>query len=79
VRAALRILDGARGNVDQFRTLFAEYRAMTAQSVRTKVQLGVPDLGLKAGQALPLTVVRRDLATGHILGGIGLVIAGAER
>ena len=76
VQAALKTLERGRGESNQFRKLFTEYRAMTAQSVRTQLKLALPDMGLKASQGVPLQVVRRDAATNKVLGGIALVVTG---
>ena len=78
VQSALRTLEQGRGDATKYRELFREYRAMTAQSVRTQVSIGLPELGLKPGQAVALNVIRRSVATGEALGGIGLVIAGQQ-
>ncbi len=79
VLAALRALERGRGNASRYRGLFGEFREMTAQSVRTEVKLGLPRLGLKAGQAVALNVIRRSAATGEPLGGIGLLVRGPQR
>lgn len=61
---------------EEGRVILRAYRAMTAQTVRTEVVLGLPDLGLKKDRGIALQVLRRDLASGQITGGIALVIAG---
>lgn len=61
---------------DEGRKVLREYRAMTAQTVRTQVELALPDLGLKPNRGIALTLQRRDLASGAITGGIALVIVG---
>jgi hypothetical protein len=73
VQEALAALEGAGSDARQYRKLFREYRAMTAQSMRTRVSLDVPDLGLEPGHALALNVVRRRVADDEALGGIGLL------
>jgi hypothetical protein len=76
-KAVLQALKGreiGRGDAAKYRELFREYRAMTAQSVRTTVAFTLPDAGLKTGQAVALNVIRRSLATGEALGGIGLFL-----
>lgn len=76
VQAALKGLERGRGESTQFAKLFTSYRAMTAQSVRTQVQLALPDMGLKPTQGIPLQILRRDIATGRVVGGIALVVTG---
>lgn len=76
VQAAIATLERGRGGTDKYRQLFTEYRAMTAQAVRTQVQLALPDVGLTAKQGVALHIVRRDIASKKILGGIALVVTG---
>lgn len=71
---ALAALEGGGGAAREYRELFREYRAMTAQSMRTRVTLELPDLGLEPGQAVALNVVRRSAADDEALGGIGLLV-----
>lgn len=78
VQSAFRKVGLGRGDATKYRNLFREYRAMTTQSLRTQVAIGLPGLGLKSGQAIALNVIRRGISTGEALGGIGLVIAGLE-
>lgn len=78
VQAALRALELGRGSATEYRELFRQYRAMTQQSFRTQVTIGLPDLGLEPGQGVALNVVRQD-GDGKALGGIGLVITGPPR
>jgi hypothetical protein len=79
VQAALRALERGRGNASRYRKLFGEYREMTAQAVRTQVTIGLPKVGLKAGQAVALNVIRRSTATGDPLGGVGLLVRGLQK
>jgi hypothetical protein len=76
VVSALRSLELGRGNAQKHKELFREYRAMTAQGVRSQLTLALPPAELKPGQALALNVIRRNRATGDALGGIGLLITG---
>jgi len=73
VQVAITMMETRRGDPKEFRKLFAAYRAMTAQSHRSEIELSIPDLGLRKNQGVPLQILRRN-ATGNILGGIGLVI-----
>lgn len=61
---------------DEGRKILRDYRAMTAQTVRTQIELALPDLGLRPNRGMALTIQRRDLASGAITGGIALVIVG---
>ena len=79
VQAALRALERGRGSASRYRELFGEYREMTAQAVRTQVTIGLPKVGLKAGQAVALNVIRRSSQTGDPLGGIGLLVRGPQK
>ena len=74
VQAAIAMTETKRGDPKKFRKLFAAYRAMTAQSHRTVIELSIPDLGLRKTQGAPLQILRRNAATGEVLGGIGFVI-----
>ncbi len=79
VLAALRALERGRGNASRYRELFGDYREMTAQTVRTKLQLRLPQIGLKTGQAVALNIIRRSSVTDEPLGGIGLLVRGPRR
>ncbi len=79
VQAAIASVERRGADTRKFKDLFKAYRAMTTQSVRTQVVLKVPEVGLKSGEALPVHVIRRDIASGQIRGGIAIVIAGPER
>jgi hypothetical protein len=79
VQAALRTLEKGRGNAAKFEDLFKDFREMTAQTVRSRLTLGLPDAGLKRGQAIGLNVIKRDLETGMVTGGIGLFVTGEPR
>ena len=74
VQAAIQAMDSGDGDHQKFRKLFSAYRAMTAQSHRTEIELTIPDMGLRRNQGLPLQILRRSASTGEVLGGIGLVI-----
>ena len=76
VQAALTSLEQRGGSGSEYRELFREYRVMTAQSVRTQVSIGLPDLGLEPEHAVALNVIRRSRVTREMLGGIGLVVVG---
>jgi hypothetical protein len=78
VQAALETLEQGGGNGSEFRGLFREYRAMTAQSVRTRVSIELPDLGLEPGRTVALNVTRRSRSSREPMGGIGLLIVGPE-
>jgi hypothetical protein len=79
VQAALRAMETGRADAAKFEALFKEFRAMTAQTVRSRLTLGLPDAGLKRGQAIGLNVIKRDIGTGEATGGIGLFVAGEPR
>ena len=51
---------------------------MTAQTARSELQLNLPDFHLKPNQGLALNLVKRDLTTNTVLGGISLVVAGEK-
>ena len=74
--AALQALETGGADAAKFEKLFKEFRAMTAQTVRSRLTLGLPDAGLKRGQAIGLNVIKRDLGTGEVTGGVGLFVAG---
>ena len=76
VRSALRALEIGRADAAKFEKLFKEFRAMTAQTVRSRLTLGLPDAGLGPGQAIGLNVTKRDIGTGEVTGGIGLFVTG---
>jgi hypothetical protein len=76
LQAALRALETGRADAAEFEELFREFRAMTAQQVRSRLTLRLPDAGLKPSQAIGLNVIKRDLATGEATGGIGLFLTG---
>lgn len=65
-----------RVDADRSRKLLAEFRAMTGQTVRTTVRLTLPDMGLKPRQAVPLQILRRDIATNRVTGGVALLVTG---
>lgn len=65
--------DGRMHPAEQ-RKLMAEYRAMTTQTVRSRVQLTLPEIGLKPSQAVALQVQRRDDASGEIAGGVAMYL-----
>jgi len=79
VLAALRALERGRGSPSRYRELFGEYREMTAQTTRTTLKLGLPQVGLKTGQAVALNIIRRSAATDEPVGGIALLIRGPRR
>ena len=56
------------------RKLMAEYRAMTAQTVRTEVQLHLPDVALEKGQAAAFQLLRRNEVSGEITGGVTIYL-----
>lgn len=74
VQEAIKSTEVRRGRATEFRDLFAAYRAMTAQSHRSTIDLTIPDLGLRKNQGVPLQILRRNAASGQVLGGIGLII-----
>lgn len=74
VQSLIAALEAGRPVDGDARKLLAEYRAMTGQTVRSQVKLAIPDFGLKPGRGLPLNLVRRDMTTGEIIGGVGLII-----
>jgi hypothetical protein len=76
VLAALQALETGGADAAEFEKLFKEFRAMTAQTVRSRLTLGLPAAGLKRGQAIGLNVIKRDLGTGEVTGGLGLFVAG---
>lgn len=61
---------------DEGRKLLRAYRAMTAQTARTQVELALPDLGLKPNRGIGLNILRRDVTTGAVTGGVALIIVG---
>lgn len=75
-QAVIAAMEKGKPVGEEGRAILRAYRAMTAQTVRTEVVLGLPDLGLKKDRGIALQVLRRDLASGQITGGIALVIAG---
>jgi hypothetical protein len=79
VQEALAALEGGSGDARKYRELLREYRAMTAQSTRTRVTAALPDLGLERGQAVALNVVRSRATDGETLGGIGLLVTAPLR
>ncbi len=76
VLEALQALEIGRGDAREFKALFREYRAMNARSVRSKLTLDLPDVGLERGQAVGVDVLKRSLVTGEVTGGIGLFVTG---
>ena len=76
VLAALQALETGGADAAEFEKLFKEFRAMTAQTVRSRLTLRLPAAGLKRGQAIGLNVIKRDLGTGEVTGGLGLFVAG---
>jgi hypothetical protein len=74
VQSLIATLEAGRPLDGDARKLFAEYRVMTGQTVRSQIKLAIPDFGLKPGRGLPLNVVRRDMTTGEITGGVALII-----
>lgn len=79
VQSALRTLETGRGDAAKFKELFREFRAMNAQSVRTRVTVAFPDVGLKRGQGVAVNLIRRDVASGAVTGGVGVLVVAAPR
>jgi len=79
VQAALKAMEKGRGETQEFKALFKEFRTMNSGSARTRVTLELPEFALKPGQAVALNLIRRDVATGEATGGIGVFIAGPPR
>jgi len=79
VLEALQFLEEGSGDAGKFKKLFREYRAMTAQTVRTRVRLRLPEAGLGVDEALALNVVRRESTAEEPTGGIGLFLVGEDR
>lgn len=75
-QAVIAAMERGKAVGDEGRKILREYRSMTAQTLKTEIKLSLPDFGLKKGRALALQVVKRDMATRQITGGIALVIAG---
>jgi hypothetical protein len=76
VQAALGALETGGGDAARFEELFREFRAMSEQTVRSRLTLGLPDAGLERGQAIGLNVIKRDIGTGEATGGVGLFVTG---
>lgn len=74
LRDALVAIQKSRGAYNEFRALFREYRAMNKQALCTRMSLYLPDFSLKDNQAIPLNLIKRDLLSGEVTGGISLIV-----
>lgn len=74
---AVMSLMGPRGRLAaaEHRKLLADYRRMTAQTLRSRVRLHLPGAEMKPGEAAAFQILRRDEATGEITGGVALYLA----
>jgi len=79
VLAVLQTLEAGRGDHRKFAELFRDYRVMSAQTVRSQVTLALPQLKLEPDQAVGVNVVKRNLATDQLTGGVGVFVVGVER
>jgi hypothetical protein len=77
VQAQLGALEAGGGDAARFAKLCREFRAMSAQTVRSRLTLGLPDAGLERGQAIGLNLIKRDIETDEATGGLGLFLTGA--
>ena len=75
-QAVIAAMEAGKTVGEEGRKILRAFRAMTAETLRTEVTLALPDLGLKRNRGLALQVVRRDLSTGQVTGGVALVVAG---
>lgn len=76
VLEALRALDSGRAEAGRFKELFREFRAMSAETVRSRVTLRLPDVPLEGGEAVGVNLIGRNMATDRVTGGIGMFVTG---
>lgn len=76
VLKAMQALEAGRAHSAKYSDLLKEYRAMTEQTVRSRVTLALPDVGLEPGHAVGVNLIKRDHSSGQATGGVGLLIAG---
>ena len=81
VRDVLRAIEAGETRRADHRDLFAKFRDMNAQARRSTFTMTVPDLGLRAGEAVGLDVTSVDENSDQpeVVGGITLVIVGESR
>ncbi len=65
-----------KGDLQEFRKLENEYRAMTETQLRSQLRIDIPDVGLKPDQAVAYHVRRTDRTTGMVTGGVTLLVTG---
>ena len=78
VQEALQALEAGRGEPAELRELLKELRAMNAQTVRSRVTLELPDVGLDVGEAVAVNVIKRSAQTRQATAGIALFVTGAR-
>lgn len=75
---AVRLANVGETRLADHRELIARFRDMNAQARRSLFGMTVPDIGLRAGQAvgLDITAVDENFGDGEVVGGITVVIVG---
>jgi hypothetical protein len=73
---AIAQINAGKAKASSFKELFAQKRKMSAYMQQTKLNIQIPQLGLKPGEAMAVNMVNTNAATGVVKGGVTLIVVG---
>jgi hypothetical protein len=73
---AIAQIGAGKAKPSAFKELFAEKRKMSAFMQQTKLNIQIPQAGLKPGEAMAVNIINTNTVTGVVKGGITLIVIG---
>lgn len=71
---AVAQINAGKAHASQFKELFLAFRTMKDSIQKTSMQMKIPKMGLKPGEAVAWNIVNTNNVTGEVKGGITIVV-----
>jgi hypothetical protein len=73
---AIAQINAGKAKASQFKELFQSFTRMNDAIQKTSLQMQIPKMNLKAGDAVAFNIVNTNIVTGEVKGGITVVVVG---